>query len=91
MLLNTVYRNGFIFVTNLLIGGAKVVRQTINSPAGKRFRMDRTGTPLTSGFFGLSYMKSYHSTPPPGFTSDHIFSANFPWKLSFNMEENTVD
>ena len=63
----TVYNAGLRRVTNLLIGGASVSLQWRIEPLGNSSLTRRSGMPATSGLRGLSNVKSYHNTPPPGF------------------------
>ena len=53
--------------------------------------MRATGTPRTSGLRGLSTVKSYHSTPPPGRTQRHMVCARRHWNGASSSDENTVD
>ena len=52
------------------------------APAARRARR---------GLRGLSTVKSYQSTPPPGLSQRHIAAARRCWKASSSSEENTVD
>jgi pimeloyl-ACP methyl ester carboxylesterase len=51
-------------------------------PAGNKARTRRSGTPRTSGLRGLSTMKSYQSTAPPGLSQRHMAAARaLAWRL----------